>query len=288
MKNLIAFLTKYYNWLLFLILEVASVVMLFQYNSYQGSVWLSSANAVTGKIYEWNSAVESFFSLTRVNEELTLRNFYLERQVDQLRRLYGDLTQDTTVIQRNELQFLSQYKLVPAKVIANSVASPDNLITIDKGKADGVDTDMGVACGNGIVGVVYMASEHYAIVLPVLNTRSRISCAIRNRGYFGYLQWDGKDPAVAYVEDIPRHAKFKRGEWIETSGYSAIFPHGVLVGKIVEVYNSRDGLSYRLKVALSTDFGCLRDVCVISDSSIAERSMLMQAVNDSLTMKPKN
>ena len=147
---------------------------------------------------------------------------------------------------------------------------------------------MGVACGNGIVGVVYMASEHYAIVLPVLNTRSRISCAIRNRGYFGYLQWDGKDPAVAYVEDIPRHAKFKRGEWIETSGYSAIFPHGVLVGKIVEVYNSRDGLSYRLKVALSTDFGYLRDVCVISDSSIAERSMLMQAVNDSLTMKPKN
>ena len=288
MKNLIAFLTKYYNWLLFLILEVASVVMLFQYNSYQGSVWLSSANAVTGKIYEWNSAVESFFSLTRVNEELTLRNFYLERQVDQLRRLYGDLTQDTTVIQRNELQFLSQYKLVPAKVIANSVASPDNLITIDKGKADGVDTDMGVACGNGIVGVVYMASEHYAIVLSVLNTRSRISCAIRNRGYFGYLQWDGKDPAVAYVEDIPRHAKFKRGEWIETSGYSAIFPHGVLVGKIVEVYNSRDGLSYRLKVALSTDFGCLRDVCVISDSNIAERSMLMQAVNDSLTMKPKN
>ena len=119
MKNLIAFLTKYYNWVLFLILEVASVVMLFQYNSYQGSVWLSSANAVTGKIYEWNSAVESFFSLTRVNEELTLRNFYLERQVDQLRRLYGDLTQDTTVIQRNELQFLSQYKLVPAKVIAN-------------------------------------------------------------------------------------------------------------------------------------------------------------------------
>lgn len=288
MKNLLAFLEKYYHWLLFILLEVVSVVLLFQYNSYQGSVWFSSANYAVGRFYEADASVRSFFSLTRANEELTQRNFYLERQVDQLRRLYGELTEDTTVLQRQELEFLSRFKLIQAKVVSNTVDRKDNLITIDKGKADGVERDMGVACGNGIVGVVYLTSDHYAVIIPVLNTSaSRISCSIRGRGYFGYLKWDGKDPAVAYLEDVPRHARFKRGDWVETSGYSAIFPHGVLVGKIETIYNSPDGLSYRLKVRLTTDFSCLRDVCVISDPSIAERSRLLDQVKDSLTMKPE-
>lgn len=288
MKNLLAFIARYYHWLMLLILEVASGVLLFKNNSYQSSVWFTSANAVVGKIYEWDASVRSFFSLARVNEELTLRNFYLERQVTQLRRLYGDLTADTTILERQELEFLSRYELVPAKVVSNSVNKSDNLITIDKGSNDGVEKDMGVACGNGVVGVVYLVSNHYSVVIPVLNVpSSRISCAIRGRGYFGYLQWYGGDPTVAYVEDIPRHARFKRGDWVETSGYSSIFPQGVLVGKIEKIYNSNDGLSYRLKVRLSTDFACLRDVYVISDKGVGEQLQLLEAAKDSITMTPK-
>ena len=283
MRNLLEFLSKYYHWLLFAVLEVTSFVLLFQFNSYQGSVWFTSANAVVGKLYELESSVESFFSLTKVNKDLTLRNFYLERQVNQLSRLYYDMTKDTTIAERNELEFLSRYKLIPAKVVSNSVDRNDNLMTIDRGSKDGVEKDMGVACGNGVVGVVYLVSDHYSVVMPVLNYHSRISCAIRRRGYFGYLKWQGGDANIAYVEDVPRHAKFKRGDWVETSGYSSIFPPGVLVGKIIEVYNSRDGLSYRLKVQLTTDFGNVRDVCVISDKGIAERTRLMEAARDSLS-----
>ena len=283
MRNLLEFLSKYYHWLLFAVLEVISFVLLFQFNSYQGSVWFTSANAVVGKLYELESSVESFFSLTKVNKDLTLRNFYLERQVNQLSRLYYDLTKDTTIAERNELEFLSRYKLIPAKVVSNSVDRNDNLMTIDRGSKDGVEKDMGVACGNGVVGVVYLVSDHYSVVMPVLNYHSRISCAIRRRGYFGYLKWQGGDANIASVEDVPRPAKFKRGDWVETSGYSSIFPPGVLVGKIIEVYNSRDGLSYRLKVQLTTDFGNVRDVCVISDKGIAERTRLMEAARDSLS-----
>ena len=249
MHNLLDFLQKYHHWFLFVFLEVISGVMLFRYNSYQGSVWLSSANVMAGKVYEVESSITSFFSMTRANEELTLRNFYLERQVAQLRRLYTDATKDTTVAQRNELRFLSQFKLIPAKVVSNTVNRPDNLITINKGKADGVEVDMGVACGNGIVGVVYLVST------------------------------------IAYVEDIPRHAHFKKGEWIVTSGYSSIFPPGILVGKIEKVFNSNDGLSYKLQTRLSTDFSCLRDVVVISDKHIPERVKLLEAARDSIRMK---
>ena len=285
MKNLLEFLRNHFHWFLFAVLEVLSLVLVFQYNNYQNSVWFSSANVVTGWLYEWNSAVESFFSLKKVNEDLTLRNFYLERQVTQLRRLYAEATETVDKQEQQELEKLEQYQLIAAKVVTSELHKTNNLLTIDRGADDGVEAGMGVACGQGVVGVVHQTSAHYSIVIPVLNAQSsRISCAIRNRGYFGVLRWDGRDAGYAYVEDIPRHARFKRGEWVETNGYSSIFPPGVLVGQIKEVYNSRDGLSYRLKVRLSTDFGRLRDVVVISDKTIAERMRLMQAARDSLKL----
>ena len=285
MKNLLAFLQKYFHWVLFVTLEVVSLVLLFQYNHYQNSVWSSSANVVVGKIYEWSSALDSYFSLKKVNENLTLRNFYLERQVSQLRRLYQESQETQSKEERKALADVSQYSLVPAKVISNATNTPDNLMTIDKGSKDGIEEGMGVVCGAGIVGITYLTSTHYTVVIPVLNSRSsRISCAIRGHGYFGVLRWYGGDSRYAFVEGIPRHARFKRGDWGETNGYSSIFPEGVLVGKIVEVYNSRDGLSYKLKVQLSTNFGNLRDVVVVTDKSLAERVRLMQAANDSLKL----
>jgi rod shape-determining protein MreC len=288
MRNLLDFLYKYHHWLVFILLEVVSVVLLFQYNSYQGSVWFSSASAVAGRVYELESKMTSYLSMAKENEELTMRNLYQERQLDQLRRLYAEATKDTTAAELKELEFLSQYKLIPAKVVENSIHKLENLITIDKGRKDGVEPDMGVACGNGIVGVVYLVSDHYSVVISALNAASsRISCAIRGRGYFGYLHWYGGDPSVAYVEDVPRHAKFKLGEWMVTSGFSSIFPSGVQVGKIEQAYNSSDGLSYKLKVRLSTDFGNVRDVVVISDKSIAERAALMQAARDSISFKQR-
>ena len=288
MKNLLEFLGRHYHWLVFLLLEAISLVMFFNYNSYQNSVWLSSANTLVGSFYQWTSGVESYFSLRKVNEDLTVRNYYLERQVTQLRRLYAEATQKPSPEEQQRLDSLSRYQLIAAKVVSNELGKMNNLMTIDKGEADGVETGMGVACGRGVVGVTYLVSKHYAVVIPVLNVRSsRISCAIRGSGYFGVLRWYGKDAGYAYVEDIPRHARFKRGDWVETNGYSSIFPPGVLVGKIETVYNSANGLSYRVKVRLSTDFGCLRDVVVINDPTIEERTRLLQSARDSLKLNVK-
>lgn len=285
MQNLWIFLTRHFHWLLFLFLEAVSVVMLLNYNNYQGSIWISSANAIVGKTYEWQSNIEHFFSLTQRNEELTLQNIYLEQQINKLNQKYIDGTGDTSVAKSIELENLSEFQLIPAKVVSNSVNTLDNMITIDKGLSDGVETDMGVVCGTGVVGVVYLSSDHYAVVLPVLNKRSRISCSIRGSDFFGYLVWDGRNPMTAYVEDIPRHARFKKGDWIETSGYSSIFPPGISVGRITKIFNSVDGLSYRLQIQLSTDFSCLRDVCVIHEKGMAERMRLIEAANDSLMLR---
>lgn len=282
MKNLIAFIAKYNHWFVFVILEAISAVLLFQFNSYQGSVWFSTANVAAGKIYAWNSEIESFFSLTKVNEELTQRNIYLEHQVTQLSNRISKLIDDGSFLHSNQLQMLANYKLIPAKVVTNETNKRDNLITIDKGAADGIKKDMGVVSGTGVVGIVYMTSPHYSIVIPVLSSQSNISCTIEKRGYFGYLHWNGGPSSLAYVDDIPRHAKFRRGDNIVTSGYSSIFPEGIMVGKVGYVFNSADGLSYRVQVHLSTDFGRLRDVCVIADESMKERLQIMRAAQDSM------
>lgn len=284
MHNLTEFLAKHNHWFVFLVLEVLSMVLLFRYNSYQGSVWFSSVNAVTGKVYEWDSAVESYFSLSGVNSQLTQRNAFLEQQVRMLDDSIARLTrsQEAAVTRLSSMVPFQGCRLIPAKVVANMVNRYDNLITIDKGSADGVKRDMGVVCGMGVVGIVYLVSEHYSIVIPALNSHSNISCTIQRRGYFGYLRWRGGSSQLAYLEDVPRHAHFKLGDNVVTSGYSSVFPPGVMVGKVLHVFNSADGLSYRVQVKLSTDFARLRDVCLVDDSALQERIDLMRAAQDSI------
>ena len=288
MRNLLEFLAKYNHWFVFLILEVVSMVLLFQYNSYQGSAWFSSANAVTGKLYEWDANVETFFSLTKVNQELTQRNAYLEQEVQKLSDSLVCVTKDSSIYHRDQFALLRNYRLIPAKVVANSIDKPGNLMTIDKGSADGIRKDMGVISGTGVVGIVYLVAEHYAIVIPVLNTKLNISCMIQNRGYFGYLRWKGGVSDLAYLEEVPRHAHFKLGDYVVTSGYSAVFPPGVRVGRILHVFNSADGLSYRVQLRLSTDFARLRDVCVIDDTAMKERLEIMRAAQDSIATNGDN
>lgn len=288
MRNLLAFLAKNNHWFVFIILEVISFVLLFRFNSFQGSVFFSSANAVAGKIYEYNSAVTTFFNMSQNNKKLSERNLILEQQVRSLSQYIATHNGDTLFLEQNQKNALAGIKLIPAKVISNSTNREDNLITIDKGYADGVKEDMGVACGTGVVGVVYMASAHYAIVIPVINVNSNISVTIQKRGYFGFLHWKNKPADIAYIDDVPRHAKFALGDYVVTNGYSSIFPAGIMVGKILHVFNSADGLSYRVQIRLATDFGNLRHVCVIDNATLKDKAMLLKAAQDSLRPREDN
>lgn len=285
MRNLLDFLVKYNYWFLFLFLEAVSFVLLFQFNSYQGSVWFSSANAVTGKLYETSSEIESYFQLSKINSELSQRNLYLEQRLHKLEKQIGDSAADSTMEKSLLVKSLQPYRLIPAKVISMTAGRLDNLITINKGEVDGIKKDMGVVCGTGVVGIVYLTSKHYSIVIPILNSQSNISCVIQGRGYFGYLHWTGGDVSQAYVDDVPRHAHFRLYDNVVTSGYSSVFPAGIIVGKILHVYNSADQMSYRLRVKLSTDFGKLRDVCVVDNSALSEQIDILRAAQDSIRTK---
>ena len=278
MRNLLDFLIKYKHWLLFIFLEVISFVLLFRFNGYQGSVFFTSANVVTGKVYQMANNLTGYFHLKTINSDLVQHNAELSIQLEHLKEAYKKLTADTTVIEQMKQEALMDCRLIKANVINNSTIHANNFITIDKGEADGVQKEMGVVSGSGIVGIVYQTSAHYAVIIPVLNSKSSISCKIRRSDYFGFLKWEGGSSEFAYIKDMPRHSIFEVGDTIVTSGHSAIFPSGVLVGRVDDVGDRNDGLSYSIRVKLFTDFARLNEVRVVERSNIEEQLELEESV----------
>lgn len=279
MRNLLEFLSRYNYWLLFFFLEAISLFLLFRFNVYQGSIWFSSANVVTAKVLEWEADVLSYIHLRDNNKMLLQRNLVLEQRVEQLARELDTYRHQPNAEEEHQTDVLKHFDMIDAQVVNSTVYRRNNYITINKGALDGVRPEMGVVCGTGVVGIVYATSSHYSIVLPLLNGKSNVSCQLRDTEYFGYLQWNGEHPLYATLEDIPRHAKVEEGMAVETSGFSAVFPPGLFVGRVKQVDNSEDGLTYQLNIHLSTDFAKLHHVSVLVSEGMDEMKELEKELN---------
>lgn len=261
----IEWIKTHLHWLVFLLLETASLVMLFRFNMYHHSVWNTQANAVAGKVLAWENELHSYLKLKELNGQLVRENLILMHNNRVMAEELEALKHDTTYVERLMAAQLDTLNHIPARVISNSVRMKDNLMTLDKGASDGVREEMGVVSGTGVVGIIYETSPHYSLVLPVLNSNSSISCRLRGTDFFGSLTWKGGSPLDAFLDGIPLHARFRVGDIVETSGHSSVFPPGIFVGKVSEVFSSQDGTSYELKVRLSVDMANLRDVIIIDN-----------------------
>lgn len=270
MRKLIEFLAKYNYWLLFILLEVASIALLFRFGGYAGSVWFTSANTCAGALLDLEASAYAYLQLGETNRLLTRRNVWLEERVCALEQELARVRQvpDAGKIRLDSI--LSGSELLDAQVVNNSLRRQDNYITINRGTRDGVRPEMGVVCGTGIVGIVSQTGPRYSVVMPVLNSHASISCRLRRTGHFGYLSWDGGNTLLAWMHDVPRHAQVRKGDIVETSGFSSVFPEGIFVGRVLEVHDSSDGLSYSLRIHLGTDFGKLHDVCVVMNQTHEE------------------
>lgn len=274
MRNLLNFLFNYGYWLLFLLLEVASFLLLFRFNNYQGSVGFTSANRVVGYVHSVSSEVSAFFKLRTINEQLTCENVNLQAENNVLREALKQALPEAKGEPVASTLQEKGYNLIPTHIINNSLHLPDNYITLDKGASDGVAPEMGVVNGNGVVGIVYMVSEHYALAISLLNSKSSISCRFKHNDYFGYLKWKGGSSQHALLEDVPRHALFQQGDTVVTSGYSAVFPQGLMVGTVDSIADSNDGLSYLLRIRLATDFASLDNALIIANKGQEEQHAL--------------
>lgn len=288
MHDFIERITAYLHWALFLLLEVLSGFLLFQYNHYQGSVWFTQANTVVAKVHEWEAMALSYLRMPAENAALVRRNIILQQKLDVLRHELALSGADTSSISQfhdviidestnRQIVKLSdcQMTLISAQIVDNSVRKRDNMLVINAGSEEGVAPEMGVVSGTGVVGIVSAVTPHHALVMSILNSHSSISCRLRGTEYFGYLKWKGGKPLRAYMDDVPRHAHIQKGDVIETSGFSAVFPAGIFLGKVAEINNSSDGLAYELEILLSTDLANIRHVNVIVDQRKEELDSLL-------------
>lgn len=271
MRALIDFIISSKHTLVFLLLEVVSLVLLFSYNGYQKSVYFTTANGVVGTTYNAISSVTSYLNLQEENQQLAVVNEQLRRQVYELQQQMAEMRQDSA---KHIESLPHEYELVNAQVVNMTLHKAYNMITINRGEADGIRPEMGVICSQGVVGIVYMTSRHYSLVMPLLNINTKISCRMRNSEYFGSLIWKRGYTNIAYVTNIPLHAKIKPNDIVETNGFSDIFPPGLPIGAVQRKDDSSDGTSFMLRVKLFTDFSTLRYVSVITNYSSPERHLL--------------
>lgn len=267
MRKLLDFLIRKRHWFLFILLEIVSFVLLYRNNAYQRSVIFSSGNVVTGHISSVAGAVTAYLNLKQTNRELLDRNGRLETEVLHLRQqiaaLQGESAEFHAYVPDSTETF--PYRSVTAQVVNNSVSRLSNYLVIDKGRNDGVAVDMGVVSQNGVVGVVTAVSDHFAVIISLLNPKFRLSCKVVGNQSFGSMVWDGRDIGFANLEELPRHVEFQQGDTIVTSGYSAIFPAGIAVGTVESHEKQHDDNFYSVRVKLSTDFSALTYVRVISN-----------------------
>ncbi|WP_168355314.1 MULTISPECIES: rod shape-determining protein MreC [Bacteroidales] len=264
MRNLLNFIIRYGTWFLFAFYVVLSLVLLFSHNSYHHSVYLSSANVVSSFVNSTVSEITGYFHLRSINESLQASNAMLENEVLNLRHQIAECKTKLSDTVKYEA-YPDRFDYISATVVNNSVRHPRNYFSIDKGAADGIKRGMGVVDQNGIVGIVNVTGEHTARVISLLNETQHFSVRLKGTQFIGSLSWKGRDPQIAYVEEMPRHARFQVGDTIVTSGFSTTFPGEIPVGIVMNRVKSSDDNFFVLKVCLTTDFRALSIVRVIKD-----------------------
>lgn len=268
MRNLLKILYTYHFLLLFIGLEIISIIMLIQNNRYHSAQYASKARAISGSVFASVNDFKEYLSLKEANKALAKENAMLRNY---LKSNYN--TFDTTRITVNDSIYRQLYRYQEAKVVNNTVNKQFNYITLNKGSKSGIRPEMAVIGPNGIVGIVNGVSENYANVMSLLNVNFKVSARLKKNNYLGSIIWEGKDFEYCTLIDIPQHVEVNKGDTVITTGFSDSYPEGIMIGT-VSGYNLKDGNFYHIDVKLSTEFKTLSYVSVIENLSKEEETNL--------------
>lgn len=274
MWNLVKFFTRNSPFFTWLGLSILCLLLLFNRNPYQRSVWFSSSNLFAGGVYDVSSSVSGYFGLRDINEDLLLRLGQLEAENLSLRQKVQAQEDDSLYWNDTE----RQYDYVIAHVVSNSINQAENYITIDKGSADSIHVGQGVCDQNGVVGLVANVSKHYSLVISVLNPHFALSACLKDDNAFGTLVWDGEDVRYAILENLPLNSPVQVGDTIVSTGYAPSFPRGIPVGRILSTENATSNNNFlNCKVELFTDFGRINNVNVVFNHQEEEQTAIMES-----------
>ena len=261
MQQLVYFLRKYRFFLFFLGLEIIATALTINNHEFHRSKLVSSANDIIGGFYQKSSAISDYLRLTEENKKLVTENNELQNQKEQLLKIIDSskisLVKDTS-------KYSQQYQYINGKIQKNQYSSTNNFLTINLGTNDGIAKEMAVINSKGIVGITEEVSNNYTRVQSILSRRSSISAKLKNNdNHMGNLKWNGDDYAVVQLEGLPRQAKVQKGDTIITSGNSAIFPEGILIGTAIDVTGGQTSVNRVVNIQLFNDMSSLKNIYVI-------------------------
>lgn len=254
---------------MFIILQVISLLLLVNHNDFQGSRVMNTTNVITGSFNYVFTSVSDYFFLKEANRQISFENARLNEQ------LYAGMVRVDSIASKDTL-----YAFIPAKVISNTNRGRNNYIMINRGRADGVEKEMGLVSPFGVAGIVIEVSRNYATAMSLLHKDSRISARLKSNGQMVNVVWDGKNYRLGVVEDIPTHIVPVPGDTVITSGYSFVFPEGLIIGTIGDKTVSGSNLN-RAELIFSTDFNNLYHVYVTRNNASQELdSLIMKTGNE--------
>lgn len=263
MDRLLNFVYQYRAFFTFLLLILFCSWLIVENNQYQSTRYFNSSNRLAANIISTSQGVREYFSLRRINADLAEENAKLRSQLEHYAAIDSMYT-DTT----------RRFEFVSAKVINNSTQMFKNYITVNKGRADGIRPGMAVISSKGAIGKVKSVSDHFSVLISLLNVDDQMSSVIKRTGHFGTAQWDGTDPRSINLNYIPRHVAPKVGDTIVTSGYNAVFPPDILVGIVSKASLKDEAQFWEVKVELAQDFAKLAFVEVVKSYQRAEKDSL--------------
>jgi rod shape-determining protein MreC len=263
MQQIVNFVLKNSNRLLFLLLLVISLSLTIQSHSYHKSKMISSANFFTGGIYEKVNNIDEYFSLRAQNDELALENA-------RLKSLLFNQKDTTKLPEIDTIKGVKKTDIIVSKVIRNSYSAFENYLTINSGSSSGIKPNMGVINSAGIIGIVDNTSKDYATIISILNVKSQINAKIKKSNHFGSLVWNAKSTGFVQLIDVPRLAGVRKGDTIVTGGQSIIFPENIGIGTIDKVYIDNVTNYYTLDIKLFNDMTNLGHVYIIKNKDSEE------------------
>lgn len=271
MLRILQFLYRIRAFLLFVLLEVVAVWMIVTNNSPQGAAFFNSSNNLVGAALEKQADVAQFFSLAQSNEALIAENAKLLQTLEQLR-----IKPDSITIPMDSAM-KAVYEFRSARVIGNSLRYTQNYLTLNKGSKHGIKPGMGVFDSQGVIGRVKAVSDNYSVAFSMLNTSLLVSSKIKSTGDLSTVQWDGSNTTETKLLYVPRHVKAQAGDTVVTSGFSAVFPEGILIGIISEVGPDEDNPNYlNIRLKLSADFSKATFVYLVENTQFNELDSLYQ------------
>jgi rod shape-determining protein MreC len=273
MQQIFNFIFKNSYRILFLLLLSISLSLTIQSHSFHRSKVISSANYLSGGVYEKVNTVNEYLNLKTENDVLALENAKLRGMLF----AYED-TASTKII--DSVSEIKLQDIIVSKVIHNSYNVYENYLTLNSGEVDGVKTDMGVINSLGIIGIIENTSPKYSTVISILNKRTQINAKIKKSDHFGSLNWNGKSTGYVQLTDLPRLALIKIGDTIVTGGQSVIFPENINIGTIAKIYRAEQTNFYTLDVKLFNDMTNLGHVYIIKSKDRWEIINLEKKVKD--------